>query len=49
MGWHSELVLLDRSCPGIGGVYMTQILPFADTKSLPLFEAFETEVYRALS
>jgi methyl acetate hydrolase len=34
---------------GIGGVYMTQILPFADTKSLPLFEAFETEVYRALS
>jgi CubicO group peptidase (beta-lactamase class C family) len=33
---------------GIGGVYMTQILPFADTKSLPLFEAFETEVYRAL-
>jgi methyl acetate hydrolase len=34
---------------GIGGVYMTQILPFADTKSLPLFEAFETEVYRTLS
>ena len=33
---------------GIGGVYLTQILPFADTKSLPLFEAFETEVYRAL-
>ncbi len=33
---------------GIGGVYMTQILPFADTKPLPLFEAFETEVYRAL-
>lgn len=33
---------------GIGGVYMTQITPFADVKSLPLFEAFETEVYRAL-
>ncbi|MGQ9549885.1 MAG: serine hydrolase domain-containing protein [Roseiflexus sp.] len=33
---------------GIGGVYITQITPFADVKSLPLFEAFETEVYRAL-
>ena len=30
---------------GIGGVYATQILPFADSKSLPLFEAFETAVY----
>ncbi|WP_422010904.1 serine hydrolase domain-containing protein [Reyranella sp.] len=29
----------------IGGVYMTQILPFADVKSLPLFHAFESEVY----
>jgi CubicO group peptidase (beta-lactamase class C family) len=34
---------------GIGGVYMTQILPFADVKSLPLFLDFETAVYRALS
>jgi len=24
---------------------MTQILPFADVKSLPLFHAFESEVY----
>lgn len=33
---------------GIGGVFATQILPFADSKALPLFHAFETEVYRAL-
>src|SRR5262249_60084992 len=30
---------------GVGGVYATQILPFADTKSLPLFYAFEKAVY----
>ena len=30
---------------GVGGVYITQILPFADTKSLPLFHAFESAVY----
>lgn len=29
----------------VGGVYMTQILPFADVKSLPLFYAFESAVY----
>jgi methyl acetate hydrolase len=34
---------------GIGGVYMTQILPFADVKSLPLFLDFETAVYRSMS
>ena len=34
---------------GVGGVYMTQILPFADNKSLPLFYAFEREVYRSLA
>ena len=34
---------------GIGGVYMTQILPFADVKSLPLFLDFESAVYRSLS
>ncbi|MEE3371538.1 MAG: serine hydrolase domain-containing protein [Planctomycetota bacterium] len=32
---------------GLGGVYLTQILPFADTKSLPLFSAFENLVYQA--
>jgi methyl acetate hydrolase len=31
-----------------GGVYLTQILPFADAKSLPLFLDFETAVYRSL-
>ncbi|MFI5400496.1 MAG: serine hydrolase domain-containing protein [SAR324 cluster bacterium] len=32
---------------GLGGVYLTQILPFVDRKSLPLYYAFETAVYRA--
>jgi len=31
----------------LAGVYMTQILPFADAKSLPLFNAFEAAVYSA--
>jgi len=31
----------------IAGVYVTQILPFADTKSLPLYLNFETAVYRS--
>ena len=31
---------------GIGGAYATQILPFADVKSLPLYDAFETAVYQ---
>jgi methyl acetate hydrolase len=34
---------------GVGGVYLTQILPFADKKSLPLFFEFEKAVYRPLS
>ena len=34
---------------GVGGVYLTQILPFADKKSLPLFFEFEKAVYRQLS
>lgn len=33
----------------IGGVYMTQIFPFADDKALPLFYAFETAVYQSLA
>ncbi|MFN0302631.1 MAG: serine hydrolase domain-containing protein [Burkholderiales bacterium] len=33
---------------GIGGVYATQILPFADKLSLPLYYAFETAVYQSL-
>ena len=31
---------------GIGGVYVTQILPFADEKSLPLYYEYEKTVYR---
>jgi methyl acetate hydrolase len=31
---------------GIAGVYATQILPFVDIKSLPLFLEFETAVYQ---
>lgn len=30
---------------GVGGVYITQILPFADVKALPLFYAFESAIY----
>jgi methyl acetate hydrolase len=33
---------------GIGGVYATQVLPFADQKALPLFFAFEKTVYDQL-
>jgi CubicO group peptidase (beta-lactamase class C family) len=33
---------------GIGGVYATQILPFADKKSVPLFFEFEKTVYQNL-
>ncbi|MEZ5597190.1 MAG: serine hydrolase domain-containing protein [Pseudomonadales bacterium] len=33
---------------GVGGVFMSQILPFVDIRSLPLFTAFETAVYKAL-
>ena len=29
----------------LAGVYLTQVLPFADTKALPLFYAFEKTVY----
>ncbi len=32
---------------GIGGAYLTQVLPFADEKSLPLYLDFETAVYRS--
>ena len=31
----------------IGGVYATQVLPFADVKSLPLYYAFEKAAYGA--
>jgi CubicO group peptidase (beta-lactamase class C family) len=34
---------------GIGGVYMTQILPFVDTKALDSFYAFEKAVYQPVS
>jgi CubicO group peptidase (beta-lactamase class C family) len=34
---------------GIGGVYLSQVLPFADKKSLPLFGEFETALYRSVA
>ena len=34
---------------GVGGVYATQMLPFADKESLPLFFDFERTVYEHLS
>jgi CubicO group peptidase (beta-lactamase class C family) len=33
---------------GVGGVYLTQIFPFADPKSLRLFYEFESAVYDSL-
>jgi hypothetical protein len=30
---------------GIGGVYLSQVLPFADKKSLPPYYAFESAMY----
>jgi methyl acetate hydrolase len=33
---------------GVAGVCATQILPFFDVKSVPTFQAFETEVYSAI-
>lgn len=33
---------------GVGGVFMTQIFPFADNEALPLYYGFETAVYNAL-
>ena len=32
----------------VAGVFITQILPFADVKALPLFRNFETAVYKSL-
>ena len=32
---------------GLGGVYLTQIFPFADQKALPLFFEFEKAVYQS--
>jgi methyl acetate hydrolase len=34
---------------GVAGVYMTQVLPFADEKALPLFYAFEKSVYQSMA
>ena len=34
---------------GIGGVYLTQILPFVDVKSFPLYLEFEKAVYRSIA
>ena len=38
---------IDQS-KGVGGVYLSQVLPFADVKSLPLFYAFEKAVYQSI-
>ena len=34
---------------GIGGAYLTQVLPFIDEKSFPLYTAFESAAYEALA
>ncbi len=33
---------------GVGGVVLTQLLPFADAKAVSLFESFETAIYASL-
>ncbi len=33
---------------GVGGVFLSQVLPFADVKALPLFYGFEKQVYQSL-
>jgi CubicO group peptidase (beta-lactamase class C family) len=49
LGWglHNTYFWIDPT-GGLAGVYMTQILPFADARALASFLAFETAVYRAL-
>ena len=44
----ANIVLLDRSDHGHRWVYATQVLPFADLKSLPLYFDFERAVYATL-
>ena len=39
---------IDRTT-GVGGVYLSQVLPFADVKSLPLCAEFERAVYETVS
>ena len=34
---------------GIGGAYLTQVLPFIDEQSFPLYMAFERATYEALA
>ena len=48
LGRAGEHLFLDRPSKGVGGVYMTQVLPFVDAKALPLFYAFEKSVYQSL-
>ena len=33
---------------GVGGVYITQMFPFADKESVPLYYAFESAIYQSL-
>ena len=32
----------------VGGVYLTQVFPFVDTKSVPLFLDFQKAVYQSI-
>jgi hypothetical protein len=43
-GWRTRI---SGSTPttGVGGVYLSQVLPFADKKALPLYCAFESAIY----
>ena len=46
-GLANTYMWIDRK-RGIGGVYLTQILPFVDVKSFPLYLEFEKGVYQSL-
>jgi CubicO group peptidase (beta-lactamase class C family) len=46
-GLANTYMWIDRK-RGVGGVYLTQVLPFVDVKSFPLYLEFETEVYQSL-
>ena len=51
LGWAglaNSFFWIDRA-KGIGGAYLTQVLPFIDTKSFPLYLAFEEAVYESLA
>lgn len=48
MGRTRQHVLLDDPTQRLTGVFLTQLLPFFDPKTITLFRAYEAAVYQAL-